>query len=102
MRRMKQLMNDLYTLRIPFEVQYQTRYNIKDETLGKYPQLFSPNSQNCVYDIIGCPGSYGFEDDYLEIMDRFCGEVQGYLHPHEIIAIIDKFPNGGYLNQEEE
>jgi len=102
MRRMKQLMNDLYTLRIPFAVNYHIRYNGEDKPLVKYPQIFYPNSKNCVYDIICCPGSYGFEDDTLEIMDHSCGEVEGYLHPHEIIEIINKFPNGGYLDNEEE
>ena len=76
---MADLMRRLSKMNIPYEIDYSV--------VPDFVQLWYPNKENAVCDVIWHPYSFGFEDGLLEIMGLTEDEedtVEGYLTGEQV------------------
>jgi len=87
-RPMKELARNLLFNKIPFEVVHQEFDN------KGYVAICSPSyGDDCKIDAIFHPGSYGYNDDLIEIWDFECIDVEGCLTPEEALERFKEVAN---------
>ena len=79
MTEMQKLAAKLIEKKIPFQV-------VNQEMFGT-PQIYVPNVDNPICDIICNDVSYGHENGLLEVFVRDENEVKGYLNSNEVMDL---------------
>ena len=88
MKEMEKLISLLKENKIPFEVK---------ESYNNSKQVFYPNVENKIIDVICFNGSFGYENGLLEIMNK--GKVTGHLTAQEVFKRIMRKENTKWLKK---